>query len=80
MRIGFTFFSVLSELITKRVTNVKSHYFVSLRVWKNKKAWLLSAIIPGILIVLGSLAYFLCSNMSTVEYLHMVNYWEMEIL
>ncbi|MBD8939301.1 MAG: CPBP family intramembrane metalloprotease [Lachnospiraceae bacterium] len=51
-------FLVLSELITKRVTNVKSHYFVSLRVWKNKKAWLLSAIIPGILIVLGSLAYF----------------------
>ena len=58
LRIGFTFFSVLSELITKRVTNVKSHYFVYLRVWKNKKAWLLSAIIPGILIVLGSLAYF----------------------
>lgn len=57
--IGFTFFPVLSALITRRITNERSSYFLSLKVWKNKKMWLPSAVVPGMLIVLGSVLYFL---------------------
>ncbi len=56
---GFTFVPVLSAVITKRITKVRSKYFLSLKVWKNKKAWLFSAFAPGILIVIGSILYFL---------------------
>ena len=57
--IGLTFFPLLSALITRRITSKKSTYFLSLKVWMNKKIWLLSAVAPGILIVLGSVLYFL---------------------
>lgn len=33
LRIGFTFFTVLSALITKRVTNVKSHYIFAIDIY-----------------------------------------------
>lgn len=59
LEIGFTFFPVLSALVTKRVTKVKSDYSLSLRVWKNKKMWLFSVFAPGVLIIMGSFLYFL---------------------
>lgn len=57
--IGFTFFPVSIAMITKRITGEKAAFTLSLKVWKNMKAWLFSAFVPGILIVLGSTLCFL---------------------
>lgn len=34
-------------------------FYLSLKVWKDVKSWLFSAFVPGILIVLGAVLYFL---------------------
>jgi uncharacterized protein len=57
--IGFTFIPVIAALITKRITGEKAKYHLSLRVWKNMKYWLLSALMPGILIAMGATIYYL---------------------
>ena len=57
--IGFTFIPVIAALITKRITGEKAKYHLSLRVWKNMRYWLLSALVPGILIAIGATAYYL---------------------
>ena len=57
--IGFTFIPVIAALITKRITGEKAKYHLSLRVWKNMKYWLLSALVPGILIAIGATIYYL---------------------
>jgi uncharacterized protein len=57
--IGFTFIPVIAALITKRITGEKAKYHLSLRVWKNMRYWLLSALVPGILIVIGATVYYL---------------------
>ena len=36
----FTFVPVIAGMITKRITKQKSKISLSLKVWKNKKAWL----------------------------------------
>ena len=57
--IGFTFIPVIAALITKRITGEKAKYHLSLRVWKNMKYWLLSALVPGILVAIGATIYYL---------------------
>ena len=57
--IGFTFIPVIAALITKRITGERAKYHLSLRVWKNMKYWLLSALVPGILIAMGAVIYYL---------------------
>ena len=57
--IGFTFIPVIAAVITKRVTGERAKYHLSLRVWKNMKCWLLSAILPGVLIAMGAVIYYL---------------------
>lgn len=57
--IGFTFIPVIAAMITKRITGEKSKYHLSLRVWKNMKYWLLSAFLPGVLIAVGTVIYYL---------------------
>lgn len=57
--IAFTFFPVLAALITRRVTGEPGKFHLSLKVWKNPKSWLFSAFVPGILIALGAVLYFL---------------------
>ena len=57
--IGFTFIPVIAALITKRITGEGAKYHLSLRVWKNMKYWLLSALMPGILIAIGATVYYL---------------------
>lgn len=56
--IAFTFLPVLMSLITRRITGRKGKFHLSLKVWKNAKAWLFSVFAPGILIVLGTVLYF----------------------
>ena len=57
--IFFTFIPVITALLTKKITNEKSKYSLSLKVWENKKYWILSAILPGILVTLGVILYYL---------------------
>lgn len=56
--IAFTFIPVVSAAVTRRLTNVKAKYHLSLKVWKNPKAWLFSAFVPGILTAAGAVLYF----------------------
>lgn len=57
--IGFTFIPVIAAVITKRITGERARYHLSLKVWKNMKFWLLSALVPGVLIAIGAAVYFL---------------------
>ena len=57
--IGFTFIPVIAAVITKRITGERAKYHLSLKVWKNMKFWLLSALVPGVLIAIGAAVYFL---------------------
>ena len=57
--IGFTFIPVIAAVITKRVTGERAKYHLSLRVWKDMKCWLFSAILPGVLIAMGAVIYYL---------------------
>lgn len=57
--IGFTFFPVICAAFSKRITGAKAKYHLSLKVWKNVRAWLFSAILPGLMIVFGAVLYFL---------------------
>lgn len=57
--IGFTFFPVICVVIVRRLTGIKAKYHLSLKVWKNMKAWLFSAFVPGIMIVLDAFSYFI---------------------
>ena len=58
----FTFVPVIAGMITKRITKQKSKISLSLKVWKNKKAWLFSAFIPSFMVALGSILYFIVFN------------------
>ena len=55
---GFTAFPVIAAIFTRRITkdNAKSRF--SFNVWKNKKLWAFCAFVPGILIVMGAVLYF----------------------
>jgi len=57
--VGFTFIPVVCAMITRRLTGAIAKYHLSLKVWKDSKAWLFSAIVPSILVVLGAAFYFL---------------------
>lgn len=56
--IGFTFIPVICAAFSKRITGVKAKYHLSLKVWKDLRAWSFSAIVPGIMIVFGAVLYF----------------------
>lgn len=55
----FTFIPVISALITKAITKEKSKYPLSIRVWKNPKVWIISALLPGVMTSIGATLYFL---------------------
>ncbi len=57
--ICFTFIPVMAAVVTKRITGEKAKYHLSLRVWKNMKYWMLSALLPGVLIAAGAAIYYL---------------------
>jgi uncharacterized protein len=57
--IGFTFIPVIAAVITRRMTGERAKYHLSLHVWKDMKCWLLSAFLPGILIAVGAVIYYL---------------------
>ena len=56
--IGFTFIPVMCVAFSKRITGEKAKYHLSLKVWRNVRAWLFSAIVPGIMVALGATLYF----------------------
>lgn len=55
---GFTAFPVISAIMTRRITKDKTKWRFSIKVWKNPMLWGFCAFIPGILIVIGALLYF----------------------
>ena len=57
--IGFTFIPVICAVITRRLTGCKAKYHLSLKVWKNVKAWLFSAFVPVTLIAAGAVLFFM---------------------
>lgn len=57
--IAFTFIPVIAAMVTRRITNAKAKYHLSLKVWKDPKAWLFSAFVPTLLMVPGVVLYFL---------------------
>lgn len=59
LSIAFTFLPVLTAFITRRITGKPGKFHLSLKVWKDPKSWLFSAFVPGILIVPGTVLYFL---------------------
>lgn len=59
LSVAFTFLPVVMTFITRRITGKNGKFHLSLKVWKDTKSWLFSAFVPGILIVLGTVLYFL---------------------
>ena len=57
--IGFTFIPVIAAIVTRRITGERAKYHLSLRVWKNMRYWIFSALLPGVLIVVGTVIYYL---------------------
>lgn len=55
---GFTAVPVVTTLLICKMTGEKQGIRLSLKVWKDWKAWLFSAFIPGILVALGATLYF----------------------
>lgn len=62
LQTSFTALPVVTALIVRKITGAKSKYKLSLKVWKNLKMWLFSALAPAILIVLGAVLYFSVFN------------------
>ena len=58
LQIGFTFIPVLCAAAAKRLTGKRSSYHLSLKVWKNGKAWAFSALVPAVLVAAGAAVYF----------------------
>lgn len=56
---GFTAIAVLAVVITRFLTKDKSGWHLSLKVWKNGKMLLFSALLPGIAVILGAVVYYL---------------------
>lgn len=56
---GFTAFPVCAAFLTRRIAKSKESFHISLKVWKQKKLWLFSAVGLGCLIVLGATLYYL---------------------
>ena len=56
--IGFTFIPVIAAFITRRITGERAKYRLSLRVWRDAKSWLRSAVVPGVLVAVGAAAYY----------------------
>ena len=56
---GFTVFPVISAVITRRITKDKTQWRFSIKVWKNPTLWIFCAFIPSILIVIGTILYFI---------------------
>ena len=59
LAVSFTFIPVIAAFVTKRITGERPAFRLSLRVWKNMKFWLLSALLPGLLTAAGTVVYFL---------------------
>lgn len=57
--IAFTFIPVIAAFITRRITGERAKFHLSLCVWKNMKYWLISALLPGVLITIGAVFYYL---------------------
>ena len=57
--VSFTFIPVIAAIITRRITDERAKFHLSLRVWKNIRYWVLSAFLPGILIAAGTAVYYL---------------------
>ena len=57
--ISFTFIPVIAAFITRKITGERAKFHLSLKVWKNMKCWFLSAFLPGILIAVGTIVYYL---------------------
>lgn len=55
---GFTAFPVLAAFFTRRITKDTSPLRLSLKVWKNAKLWLFSALVPALLIAVGAALYY----------------------
>lgn len=56
---SFTFVPVLSGIIVHKIIGDNNGGHFSLKVWKKPKALIVSALLPGILIALGAVLYFL---------------------
>ena len=56
---GFTALPVIAAIFTRRITKDKAGWRISLKVWKNLKLWGFCAFVPGVLIVVGALLYFM---------------------
>lgn len=62
LQTGFTALPVVTALIVQKITGEKSKFKLSLKVWKNIKMWLFSALAPAIFIALGAVLYFSVFN------------------
>ena len=51
---GFTAIAVLAVVVTRLLTKDKSSWNLSLKVWKNGKLLLFSALLPGLAVLLGA--------------------------
>ena len=58
LQTSFTAIPVVTALIVRKITGKKSKSKLSLKVWKNYKMWIFSALAPAVLIALGAVLYF----------------------
>ena len=56
---GFTAFPILAALFTRLLTKDKSSWNIDLRVWKNRKMLMLSALLPGAAVLMGAGIYYI---------------------
>ena len=55
---AFTPIPVLTMLLTRKIIKDKSSWNLDIRVWRNTKALLLSALLPGFAVLLGATVYY----------------------
>ena len=58
LQTSFTALPVVTALIVRKASGIKSKSKLSLKVWQNYKMWLFCLFVPAILIVLGAVLYF----------------------
>lgn len=62
LQTGFTALPVVTALIVQKLTGEQIKSKLSLKVWKNYKMWIFSALAPAVSIVLGAVLYFSVFN------------------
>ena len=59
LRVIFAFIPVVSILLVRMITKDKSSWYFDIKVWKDMRTLLLTGFIPGVIVLSGTVVYYL---------------------